>query len=143
MTNPQGSGFVIRGGETNVEVMECTAKECGRSGMYVRGGATVVATRCDFTTNGNAAVYANDPNTKVRLNDCTMHHNHYGLVASSHAVVDLYGEKMDIHHNTGYGIMAAGHAKVQIHLPSQHNTSHDNTVRDRSQWGEGTITNVK
>ena len=87
---------------------------------------------------------ARDPNTKVRLNDCTMHHNKYvGLTAVNHAVVDLYGENTEIHSNKDDGIYAFGHGKVQIHLPSQHNTSHDNTGQDRHHNTEGTITNVK
>ena len=145
VTNPQGNGFHMEGGETNVEVLECTVKECRSSGMFVRTGATVVATRCDFmeNRNGTAGVCASNPNTKVRLNDCTMHHNVYGLVAGNQAVVDLYGENTDIHSNTNDGIIAAGRGKVQIHLPSQHNTSHDNTSRDRHQHTDGTITNVK
>ena len=142
-TNPQGNAFYMAGSETNVEVLECTVKECGTSGMSVNGGATVVATRCDFMENGNCGVYAREPNTKVRLNDCTMHHNSYGLCAENHAVVDLYGKTTDIHSNTDYGICAATNGKVQIHLPSEHNTSHDNRHEDRHQWGEGTIANVK
>ena len=71
-----------------------------------------------------------------------MHHNNWGLAAGHDAVVDLYGENTDIHSNTQNGIIASGHGKVQIHLPSQHNTSHDNTGQDRTQNG-GTITNVK
>ena len=134
----------MEGGETNVEVLECTVKECGGRGMSVFVGATVVATRCDFMENGNVAgVQASGPNTKVRLNDCTMHHNSCGLFATQHAVVDLYGENTDIHSNTSYGIFAYNHGKIQIHLPSQHNTSHDNTDQDRDQSSNGTITNVK
>ena len=82
-------------------------------------------------------------NTKLRLNDCTMHHNGNGLYASDHAVVDLYGENTDIHSNTQFGIFAASDGKVQIHLPSHHNTSHDNTMQDRVQYDGGTVTNVK
>ena len=58
-------------------------------------------------------------------------------------VVDVYSENTDIHSNTGFGIVAFNQGKVQIHLPSQHNTSHDNTGQDRHQNSEGTITNVK
>ena len=108
--------------------------------MSVSGGATVVATRCDFMGNGSGCgVDAGDPNTKVRLNDCTMHHNSTGLFASRHAVVDLYGKNTDIHSNTYHGIWAFNSGKVQIHLPSQHKTSHDNTLRDRMQSNIGTI----
>ena len=156
----------MRGGETNVEVLECSVEECFNVGMDVVDGATVIATRCDFMENGDCGVGASDPNTKLRLNDCTMHHNNTGLVARdpntkvrlndctmhhnqrgvtafSSAVVDLHGEDTDIHSNTTAGIVASFNGKVQIHLPSQHNTSHDNGMQDREQWGEGTITNVK
>ena len=74
-----------------------------------------------------------------------MHHNSGGggLVADDQAVVDVYGKNTDIHSNTTDGIFAYDHGKVQIHLPSQHNTSHDNEEEDREQWSDGTITNVK
>ena len=145
VTNPQGNGFHMEGGETNVEVLECTARECGTHGMSVGGGASVVATRCEFMQScfGWSGVYASNPNTKVRLNACTMHHNYNGLSAREHAVVDLYGNNTDIHSNTRYGIIAYSHGKVQIHLLSQHNTSHDNTRQDRHAFNDGTITNVK
>ena len=72
-----------------------------------------------------------------------MHHNAYGLHLHDRAVVDLHGENTDIHSNKDDGIWAYTHGKVQIHLPSQHNTSHDNTRQDRYELNEGTITNVK
>jgi hypothetical protein len=51
-----------------------------------------------------------------------MHHNGGdGLRALLRAVVDLHGTKTGIHSNTGRGIYASG-GKVNIHLPSQHNT---------------------
>jgi hypothetical protein len=87
-------------------------------------------------------VYCRDANTKVRLNDCKMHHNgSCGLWAQDHAVVDLHGTKTDIHSNKG-GIDAYNHAKVNIHLPSQHNTSHDNVREDRAQHSGGSIANI-
>ena len=56
-----------------------------------------------------------------------MHHNaRDGLLAMSGVVVDLHGTKTDIHSNNGGGSRAVGRGKVNIHLPSQHNTSHDN-----------------
>ena len=42
------NGFEMVGEDTNVEVSECTVKECGYSAMHVTGGATVVAARCNF-----------------------------------------------------------------------------------------------
>jgi hypothetical protein len=77
------------------------------------------------------------------LNNCQMHHNgYYGLVAYDHAVVDLHGTKTDIHSNKRNGISACAHAKVNIHLPSQHNTSHDNVMEDRYQVQSGSIANI-
>ena len=72
-----------------------------------------------------------------------MHHNGYdGLVAWGHAVVDLQGTKTDIHSNKRYGIRAFSRAKINIHLPSQHNTSHDNVEEDRHQISGGSIANI-
>ena len=72
-----------------------------------------------------------------------MHHNgRDGLWASNHAVVDLHGTKTDIHSNKRHGIEAFSRAKVNIHLPSQHNTSHGNVREDRVQSGGGSIANI-
>ena len=65
-----------------------------------------------------------------------------GLVAFDRAVVDLHGTKTDIHSNKCYGIRASNRAKVNIHLPSQHNTSHDNVGVNRAQSGGGSIANI-
>jgi hypothetical protein len=80
-----------------------------------------------------------------------MHHNgNHGLWAYRYdsylyvdAVVDLHGTKTaDIHSNEGHGIHAFDCAKVNIHLPSQHNTSHDNVGEDRHQVAGGSIANI-
>ena len=93
--------------------------------------------------NSNSGVYCFGANTKARFNDCTMHHNGWdGLVARDHAVVDLHGTKTDIHSNKRRGIVASSRAKVNIHLPSQHNTSHDNVAEDRLQEDGGSIANI-
>jgi hypothetical protein len=63
------------------------------------------------------------------------------LWALSDAVVDLHGTKTDIHSNKDGGIWASSRAKVNIHLPSQHNTSHDNGVH-RHQYNGGSIANI-
>ena len=113
--------------------------------MEMLGGANVTATQCEFMENDGSGVYCGDANTKVRLNDCTMHHNgRSGLYAESHAVVDLHGTKTDIHSNESYGIRAWGRGKVNIHLPSQHNyTSHGNVWdEDRRQGDGGSIANI-
>ena len=72
-----------------------------------------------------------------------MHHNgRDGLVAFNPAVVDLHGTRTEIHSNKRDGIYVSGHAKVNIHLPSQHNTSHDNVGGDRRQQSGGSIANI-
>jgi hypothetical protein len=138
-----GYGLVCEGSGTNVDVMECCFKKSRASGMSVVGGVIVTATRCDFMENvTGCGVHCAGANTKVRLNDCKMHHNGYGLFAVDHAVVDLHGTTTDIHSNKGYGIVAHTRGKVNIHLPSQHNTTHDNVTEDRRQWSGGSIANI-
>ena len=112
--------------------MKCAVKECGHSGMSVYGGSIVTATQCEFMNNGADGVDCHGKNTKAILNDCTMHHNGTGLLAYFHAVVDVHGTKTDIAKNIE-GIYADERGKVNIHLPSQHNTIHDNVERDRVQ----------
>ena len=143
VTNKAGHGLICAGSVTNVDVTECCVKKCPYSGMYVHEGATATATRCDFMENGQFGVGYVGVNTKVRLNDSTMHHNGWdGLYADDHAVVDLHGTKTDIHSNKRHGIHASTHAKVNIHLPSQHNTTHDNVGGGRRQVRGGSIANI-
>lgn len=136
-----GYGLTLKGSETNVDMLKCAVKKCGWTGMVVHDGATVTATQCEFMENGYG-VSCDDANTKVRLNGCTIHHNEYhGLYAGSDAVVDLHGTKTDVHSNKSNGIIASSRGKVNIHLPSQHNTSHDNVAEDRFQGSGGSIAN--
>jgi hypothetical protein len=140
-TNQTGYGLDCDGSGTNVDVTECCFKKCFYSGIGVGEDATVTATRCEFTENGFHGVEC--VGTKVRLNDCTMHHNGGdGLFAGDHAVVDLHGTKTDIHSNKRHGIRATSRGKVNIHLPSQHNTSHGNVEEDRRQYDGGSIANI-
>jgi hypothetical protein len=142
-TNGTGHGLVCKGSGTNVDVTECCFKLCQDcSGMWVGGGATATASHCEFTENGAIGVYCRGANTKVRLNDCKMHHNAYGLMVEANAVVDLHGTKTDIHSNKSRGIYANRDAKVNIHLPSQHNTTHDNVGDNRVQRSGGSIANI-
>ena len=69
-------------------------------------------------------------------------HGSNGLVANVSAVVDLHGTKTDIHSNKRRGIVAWDRARVNIHLPSQHNTTHGNVGEDQEQWGGGSIANI-
>jgi len=147
ITNPGNNGnecgLDLNGSETTVDVLKCIVKECSVEGMVVGSGATVTATQCEFTENGYRGVLCQNANTKVRLNDCTVHHNgRDGLNAYKHAVVDLHGAKTDIHSNKVDGILADKNGKVNIHLPSQHNTSHDNVHEDRHLETGGSIANI-
>jgi hypothetical protein len=143
ITNHGGLGLRLMGSETNVDVLKCAVKECERTGMCVFDGATVTATQCEFMENRQYGVYCADANTKARLNDCQMHHNGIdGLWVFDQAVVDLHGTKTGIHSNKRHGIFAYSRAKVNIHLPSQHNTSHDNVGDDRNQQTGGSIANI-
>jgi hypothetical protein len=137
-------GLRLWGSKTTVDVLKCTVKKCSADGMWVHDGATVTATQCEFMENSADGVYCQDANTKARLNDCQMHHNGQdGLFAYTHAVVDLHGTKTDIHSNKRNGIYACGRGKVNIHLPSQHNTSHGNVAEDRENgWKGGSIANI-
>jgi hypothetical protein len=146
-----GSGLYLTGSETNVDVLKCAVKECRSTGLFVTDGATVTATQCEFMENGRHGVMENGKigvfctgaNTKARFNDCALHHNiQDGLIADGFAVVDLHGTKTDIHSNKRHGIRATNRAKVNIHLPSQHNTSHDNGREDRHQERGGSIANI-
>ena len=191
VTNPKREfGLLLRGSETNVDVLKCSVKECGGTGMFVDcgatvtathseflenrgdgvfcrdanttailneckvyqnqkcgahldGGATVTATQCAFMENSADGVFCAEANTKARLHDCKIHHNgEDGLCAYDRAVVDLHGTKTDIHSNKQRGIEAEFHAKVNIHLPFQHNTTHDNVEEDRYHEERGSIANI-
>ena len=138
-----GNGLWLEGSQTNVGVLKCIVKECGATGMWVSDGATVTATQCEFMENAGWGVLCQNANTKARLNDCKVHNNeNHGLVAYDRAVVDLHGTKTNIHSNKGFGIIASRNAKVNIHLPSQHNTSHDNVEEDRFHSNGGSIANI-
>jgi hypothetical protein len=143
VTNPSATGLVLQGSETNVDVLKCIVKECvAGHGVWMGGGATVTATQCEFMENGSG-VACSGANTKVRLNDCALHHNvRNGLIADDHAVVDLHGTKTGIHSNKRDGVGAVSRAKVNIHLPSQHNTTHDNVGQNRYQNNGGSIANI-
>ena len=143
ITNQRGHGLFLCLGATNVDLLKCVVKECGKMGMGVLTGATVTATQCEFVENGMHGLLCNGANTKVRLNDCQMHHNGWdGLYVFDHAVVNLHGTKTDIHSNKRHGIAAHTRGKVNIHLPSQHNTTHDNVGEDRKDEYGGSIANI-
>jgi len=143
VTNEEGNGLFCKGSGTNVDVTECCFKKSRYTGMFVRDGAIATATRCEFMENEEFGFLCGGDNAKARLNDSTLHHNEmHGLVAKHRAVVDLHGTKTDIHSNEWGGIYAVRNAKVNIHLPSQHNTTHDNDGQGRNQNNGGSIANI-
>jgi hypothetical protein len=143
ITNQFGYGLRLLGSETTVDVLKCVVKECRYTGMFVEGGTSFTATQCEFMDNHVFGLHCSGANTKVRLTDSTVHHNgEDGLHAWDRAVVDLHGTKTDIHSNKCFGIRATYRAKVNIHLPSQHNTSHNNVSQDRHQIDGGSIANI-
>ena len=96
--------------------------------MYVHAGATAIATRCTFNGNGACGVFAENPNTKSKI-ECLHDASQFTMsmvwvsMIVLQSVVDLCGKNTDIHSNADWGIVAFNHGKVQIHLPSQHNTN--------------------
>jgi len=141
--NEAGFGLLCVGSGTTVDVTECCFNKCRSYGMFAREGATATATRCDFIENGECGVVSDGANTKFRLNDSTAHHNKmHGVLAFAHAAVDIHGTKTDIHSNIGDGVCAIMNAKVNIHLSSQHNTTHDNGGENREQRDGGSIANI-
>jgi hypothetical protein len=147
ITNPFAEGLFLTGtgamgGGATVEALKSTIKGCKHTGVYVNRHSTFTATECKFTENTGDAVYCMHANTKVRLNDCTIHQNGRDGVHTQGAVVDLHGTKTKIHSNERCGIWANLDARVNIHLPSQHNTSHGNVGEDRHQFNGGSIANI-
>ena len=154
VTNPcrTGSGLEFEG-SSNVGVLNCVVKECGNYGMVLTRGATATAIDSEFMEN-HEGVILEGANTKASLSNCTIHHNGTwpthnafafrmaGLTAWYGAVVDLHGTKTDIHSNKQDGIVATDNGKINIHLSSQHNTTHDNDGDDRRQADGGSIANI-
>ena len=145
ITNPDKEGLYLLGRTTTVDMLKCALNQCGWTGMVVDDGPIVTATQCDFMNNGHSGVMCSGSRgkTKVSLHDCTIHHNsgYHALYAYHRAVVNLHGTKTDIHSNTGDGILTGSRGQVNIHLPSNHNTTHDNGREDRG-CGGWNITNI-
>jgi len=143
ISNPTGYGLWLRG--STVHVLKCVLEECGYTGMFVWVGTTVTATQCTFMENMGDGVHC--WGAKLRLNDCTIHHNGVaGLNAEKDAVVDLHGTKTNIHSNYMFGIAATKNAKVNIHLP-YYRTVGDTQKQDNggsiaNMNADGTFTHV-
>jgi hypothetical protein len=143
------TGFRVTGGNSTVRDCRFGAVRNMRKDIPPWYSNTkITATQCEFMENGGSGVSCIgscfENGIQLRLDDCTMHNNvNSGLVAGDGAVVNLHGTKTDIHSNKTYGISAWSRGgKINIHLPSQHNTSHDNVKQNRRQTKDGTIANI-
>jgi len=142
ITNSRGVGLMLEGRQANVDVLNCVVKDCGKTGMVLCLSANVTATQCEFLGNGHHGVQS-VYGAIVRLNDCKIYHNGaHGLFASLRGRANIHGAKTDIHSNKGDGVVTTKGGHVKIHLPFQHNTSHDNANYDRYQEEAGSIANI-
>jgi len=107
MKNTSGRGLFAFGALTKMILKNVTIEKCDSFGVYVFGGANVVATGCQFHQNGSNGVCVYGSTTTARLTNCTSHHNkHNGVAAQFGAVVDLMGEGTSVHDNEIYGLSA-------------------------------------
>ena len=134
---------------------DCIIKDCGDIGLFADNGTHVTAQECEFTNNGidgrgtnngidgrGGAICVRDAKTTAILIDCTVHHNNgAGVFACYEAVTKIYGATTNIYSNEGNGLCAKDGGTINIHLPSQHSTSHGNDGEDRSING-GSIANI-
>jgi hypothetical protein len=88
-------------------------------GVYVHGGAQLVATECHFHQNGRHGVRVDGSTTTARLTNCTSHHNKEdGVVAYRGAVVDLMGKQTSVHDNERDGLAAwYGGSTINVYQP--------------------------
>ena len=111
-----------------MKMMGVSIKGCEYSGLVVDSGASVKATQCEFSENGEwgVVVYSG---SKGIFTDCTIHHNEgEGVWADKEGtLVEFRGEQTEIHHNTG--LLASSNAIINIYIPSRSVTAlvHDNT----------------
>jgi len=164
LTNSNGTGLFVVGEEASVDVSECTIKDCKFNGMQVSNGSwvrvnksdftengqcglriyggTLIADECDFIENGTQGVCCTGDSTVAKLDNCTMCYNCWdGLFAGYGAVVDIRGTATELYANWACGIRAKARAKVFIHLPWEHNTTHDNIAHDQDEI-DSIITNI-
>ena len=145
VTNTSGDCNGISISNAKVELMDVAIKGCGIMGLHIprsTSESTVVATRCEFANN-TYGVHVFGSSTSATFNNCVFNDNvGDGLYVANKGTIHLHGEATAIHSNKQVGIYAFGSGKVLIHLPSNHNTSYNNTGRDRFTYSGGTITNV-
>jgi len=142
LTNPDDSGLYVEGEEASVEIMGVSIKGCKHSGLYVFNGASVNATQCEFSENGEGGVYVY-AGSKGIFTDCSIHHNgDDGVYTNGEGtLVELRGEQTEIHQNTENGLYASTNAAINICIPSRSITAlvHDNEDEDLDTYDGGKI----
>jgi hypothetical protein len=124
LTIPNGDGLLdgldVEGEEASVEMMDVSVKDCKYTGLYVPSGASVKATQCEFSENGEYGVSVTG-GSKGIFTDCTIHHNgrHGVLAFEEGTLVELRGEQTEIHHNEEYGLFAVTNGIINIYIPSR------------------------
>ena len=129
-----------------VELMDVVLKGCTQYALWITESTSettvVVATRCEFANSDTGVLVHRGSLTSAKFNNCVFHHNTQRGIYGHQSTIHLHGEATAIHSNRS-GIAAFMTCKVIIHLPSNHNTSYNNTGEDRSTFNGGTITNVE
>ena len=142
MKNPSGKyGLFAFGAGTEMVMQNVTMEKCQNGGVYVRNGAKLDATRCQFHQNGWCGVGVGGSTTTVRLTNCTSHHNKYhGVYAEYGAVVDLMGEGTSVHNNERHGLSACfGGSTINVYQPCVLNDmSHGNKEQNIAMYN-GTV----
>ena len=144
VTNTSDNGNGIYMMNAKVELIDVALKSCSRFALYLLNSeveTTVVATRCEFANSYHGAIVEGGL-TSATFNNCVFHHNTQRGIYGHQSTIHLHGEATAIHSNRS-GIYAGRSVKVIIHLPSNHNTSYNNTGEDRGTSQGGTITNVE
>ena len=105
-----------------MEMMGVSVKECSNDGLDVLHGASVKATQCEFSENGELGVDLEEE-SKVFYRLCGGHKDKGTLV-------ELCGEQMEIHHNGNSGFYVRSNATIIIYIPSHPIIAllHDNRV---------------
>ena len=130
MKNQIGHGLYAFGAGTKMVLLNVTVENCQGIGVFVRDGAKLDATGCQFHQNGVDGVEVSGSTSTARLTNCTSHHNkNSGVGAVSGAVVDLMGEGTSMHDNKGYGLFAGNRGTtINVYQPCVLNDmSHGNT----------------
>jgi hypothetical protein len=132
LTNPNGYGVHVEGEEASVEMIGVSVKDCKYTGLYVRSGASVKATQCEFSEIGGDGVVVTG-GSKGIFTDCTIHHNGMGVLAPGDGtLVEFRSEQTEIHHNRQVGLGAGSNGTINIYIPSRSITAlvHDHGERD-------------